>query len=286
MFPTKRHDNTARVQEHALLHLTVLNGLHADPQIAGGFGWCAFDYATHAEFGSGNRICYHGVADDWRVPKPAASVYRSQCDPDEELVLEPAFLWAAGDSSDYGGPGVGLILSNCERVLAYVDGELAAELLPDHAGFPHLPHPPFLFGQTSGIAPWRRTWGDLRLDGFRGDEVVITRTLSGRGVDQDLQVSVDDTALVADGADTTRLLIRVTDEYGNPRPYTSGAVAVDVDGPLTVIGDAPAALVGGVAGLWLRAQHTAGTATVRVRHPVLGTRTVRVELEPAEVELW
>jgi len=48
----------------------------------------------------------------------------------------------------------------------------------------------------------------------------------------------------------------------------------------------PAALVGGVAGLWLRAQHTAGTATVRVRHPVLGTRTVRVELEPVAVDPW
>jgi beta-galactosidase len=286
MFPTKRYDNSQRVQEHAFLHLTVLNTLHGDPGIAGGFGWCAFDYATHAEFGSGNRICYHGVADDFRVAKPAASVYRSQCDPADELVLEPAFRWAAGDASDYGGPGVGLILSNCDHVLAYVGEDLVAELLPDRAGFPHLPHPPFLFGQTSGIAPWRRTWGDLRIEGYLGDDLVLTRRVSGRGLDQDLQVRVDDVTLVADGADTTRLLVQVTDEFGNPRPYTNGAVTIVVDGPLTLIGETPAALVGGVAGRWLRAQDSAGSATVRVQHPVLGTRTVRVELESAAVEPW
>ena len=286
MFPTKRYDNVARVQEHALLHLRVLDGLNADPGIAGGFGWCAFDYATHAEFGSGNRICYHGVSDDWRVAKPAAAVYRSQCDPDEEVVLEPAFLWAAGDHSDYGGPGVGLVLSNCDRVRVLVDDVLAAELSPDRAGYPHLPHPPFRFDQTSGIAPWRRSWGDLRLEGYLGDALATTRTVSGRGVDADLRVTVDDEALVADGADTTRLLVRVTDEHGNARPYTVGAVQIDVDGPLTLIGDAPAALVGGVAAGWLRAGHQPGTATVRVRHATLGERSVQVRLDAAEEEPW
>ena len=286
MFPTKRYDNVQRVQEHALLHLRVLDGLHSDPAIAGGFGWCAFDYATHAEFGSGNRICYHGVADDWRVPKPAAAAYRSQRDPDTEVVLEPAFIWAAGDHSDYGGPGVGLILSNCDRVLAFVDERVAAELVPDRAGYPHLPHPPFRFDQTSGIAPWRRSWGDLRLEGYLGDNLVATRTLSGRGLDQDLRVSTDDDVLVADGADTTRLLIRVTDEYGNARPYTTGAVRIGVEGPLTLIGNDPAALVGGVAAVWLRAQNRPGTAVVRVRHAVLGSRTCRVALEPAAEEPW
>jgi beta-galactosidase len=286
MFPTKRFDNVERVQEHALLHLRVLDGLHADPGVAGGFGWCAFDYATHAEFGSGNRICYHGVADSFRVPKPAADVYRAQCDPDEEVVLEPAFTWAAGDHSDYGGPGVGLISSNCDRVLAYVDDELVADMLPDRERYPHLPRAPFFFGHTSGIAPWRRSWGDLRLEGYRDGVRVITRTFSGRGVDAALHVEVDDAVLVADGADTTRLLIRVTDEFGNGRPFATGAVTVDVDGPLSVVGEAPAALVGGVAAVWLRAAHDPGTAVVRVAHQALGVHRASVELRPAPEELW
>jgi beta-galactosidase len=288
MFPTKRYDNTERVQQHALLHLTVLNALRGDAGIAGGFGWCAFDYNTHADFGSGDRICHHGVADAFRVPKAAAYAYLSQVDPAERVVLEPAFVWAGGDHSDYGGPGIGLILSNCDRIRAYVADEPVAELFPDTAGHPHLEHPPFLFGQTSGIAPWRRTWGDLRLEGYLGDrdEPVVTRVLSGRGLDAELVVTVDDAALVADGADTTRLLVRVTDEHGNGRPFTTGAVTIEVEGPLRLAGPQPVALGGGVAGAWLRATEEPGTATVSVVHPTLGRRSLIVEVEPAPEEPW
>ena len=286
MFPTKRFDNVERVQEHAWLHATVLDALHSDLGYAGGFGWCAFDYATHAEFGSGDRICYHGVSDAFRVRKPAASVYRAQCDPAEEVVLEPAFSWAAGDHSDYGGPGRGLVFSNCDRVVAFVDDEQVADMVPDRAGFPSLPHPPFLFGHTSGIAPWRRTWGDLRLDGYLGDELVVSRTFSGRGTDQRLDVVLDDEELVADGADATRLVVRVTDEFGADRPLACGVVTLDVVGPVTVVGDNPVAVVGGVAAVWLRAGHEPGEARVDVSHPVLGSQRVRVRLVGTAPDPW
>jgi beta-galactosidase len=286
MFPTKRFDNVERVQEHAALHATVLDALHSDDGYAGGFGWCAFDYATHAEFGSGDRICYHGVSDQFRVRKPAASVYRSQCDPAEELVLEPAFSWAAGDHSDYGGPGRGLIFSNCDRVVAFVDGEQVADMVPDRAGFPSLPHPPFLFGHTSGIAPWRRTWGDLRLDGYLDGALVTTRTFSGRGVDHAMVVTVDDEALVADGSDATRLVVRVTDEFGADRPLATGVVSFEVTGPLTVVGENPAAFVGGVAAVWLRATHEAADATVVVTSPLLGSCERRVRVTDASPDPW
>jgi beta-galactosidase len=286
MFPTKRFDNVERVQDHALLHATVLDALHSHEGYAGGFGWCAFDYATHAEFGSGDRICYHGVSDQFRVRKPAASAYRSQCDPAEEVVLEPAFWWAAGDHSDYGGPGRGLVFSNVDRVVAYVDGEHVADLVPDRAGFPSLPHPPFLFGHTSGIAPWRRTWGDLRLDGYLGDELVVSRTLSGRGIDQALDVALDDDHLAADGSDATRLVVRVTDEFGADRPLAGGVVSFAVEGSVDVVGDNPSALVGGVTAVWLRARHDPGPAVVRVTHAVLGTQQVRVMVSGTAPDPW
>lgn len=286
MFPTKRYDNVERVQDHALLHATVLNAAYGDDGIAGAFGWCAFDYATHAEFGSGNRVCYHGVADMFRFPKPAAGLYRSQCPSAEELVLEPAFSWAGGDHSDYGGPGQGVIFSNCTRIVATVAGEVVAELEPDRERFPHLPHPPFFFGQASGIAPWRRSWGDLRLDGFLGEELVATRVLSGRGVDADLLVSTDHSVLLADGADTTRLSVRVTDEHGNDRPFTTGAVLVDVRGPLVVVGDNPLPLTGGAAAVYLRATDEPGDVEVSVTHPTLGTSTVELTVQKAGGERW
>lgn len=78
MYPTKPFDDAPHRQEHALRHARVLNAAYADGEHAGCFGWCMFDYATHKDFGSGDRICYHGVLDSFRNPKLAAAVYASQ----------------------------------------------------------------------------------------------------------------------------------------------------------------------------------------------------------------
>ena len=69
MFSTKRFDQVERVAEHTLRHARVHDQLASDDRYAGGIGWCAFDYNTHGNFGSGDRICYHGVSDIFRIPK-------------------------------------------------------------------------------------------------------------------------------------------------------------------------------------------------------------------------
>lgn len=80
MFPTKNYDSEEHRTEHMLRHARVLNEI-SSPQnsdICGSFGWCAFDYNTHKDFGSGDRICYHGVMDMFRNPKTAAYIYAAQ----------------------------------------------------------------------------------------------------------------------------------------------------------------------------------------------------------------
>jgi len=77
-YPTKTIDDKERLMEHTVRHARVHDQLASNPQYAGGIGWCAFDYNTHSDFGSGDRICYHGVTDIFREPKPAqASTSRS-----------------------------------------------------------------------------------------------------------------------------------------------------------------------------------------------------------------
>ncbi len=105
MFSTKRFDNVTIVAEHVRRHARVHNQLAGDDRYAGGIGWCAFDYNTHANFGSGDHICYHGVSDIFRIPKPAAYFYKSQCDPEEEVVLEAGFFWSDGDKPEAAGTG-------------------------------------------------------------------------------------------------------------------------------------------------------------------------------------
>ena len=68
MFPTKSFDSWERRQEHALRHARVVNDAKKDGNHIGAIEWCMTDYATHKDFGSGDRICYHGVMDSFRNP--------------------------------------------------------------------------------------------------------------------------------------------------------------------------------------------------------------------------
>ena len=287
MYPTKHIDNVERVQEHVRRHAHIHHLLGEDPQYAGGIGWCAFDYNTHADFGSGDRICYHGVSDIFRIAKPAAGFYKSQCDPAEEIVLEPAFHWAIGDRSGGGGPGGGplhgaLICSNCDHLKLYVGDRLTAEADPDREHFGNLPHPPFLISNLRGT--WGQAWEDLRIEGYLDGKLVVTRTMSGRGVDRQFHLAVDDVELLADASDATRVVFRVTDEFGNTRPFATGAVHLQVEGPAQIIGENPFALTGGVGAVWLRTTEQAGTMRLTATHPVLGPQTVELRSVPVPPE--
>jgi len=277
-YPTKTIDNTERLTEHTLRHARIHNQLASNPQYSGGIGWCAFDYNTHYDFGSGDRICYHGVADIFREPKPAAGFYKSQCDPDEEVVLEPAFRWARGDESI--GFSKGVVCSNCDHLKFYVDDKLIAELDPDRNEFAHLRYPPFVL-QTR---PFRDPWGDLRIEGYIQGKQVIAKSYSGKGIDQKFMVLPDDTQLVADGADTTRVVLRVTDEFGAIRSFANDAIALDIEGPAEIIGDNPFALVGGTGAVWLRAKEQAGRVRLIATHPTLGKQHVDFEIVAAPPE--
>lgn len=282
MFPTKHGDNVERVQEHVLRHATVHDQLGLDDRYAGGLGWCAFDYNTHADFGSGDRVCYHGVCDIFRIAKPAAGFYASQRDPAAGIVLEPAFGWALGDRSGGGGPGAGVICSNCDRLKLYIGDELVDEIAPDRERFGHLPYPPFVSDKLVGL--WGQPWRDLRIEGYLDGELVAERRLAADGVDRGFYATPDDAELIGDGSDATRVVLRVTDAFDNPRPFATGAIALALEGPGEIVGDNPFALVGGVGAVWVRARERPGLIRLRATHPVLGTQTVEIAVRPAPPE--
>jgi len=277
-FPTKSIDNVERLREHTVRHARVHNQLASNPQYAGGIGWCAFDYNTHDNFGSGDRICYHGVSDIFREPKPAAGFYRSQCDPDEEIVLAPAFHWAPGDESV--GFTTALVSSNCDHLKFYISGELVAEADPDRAQFAHLKYAPF----SANLGHVRAGWGDLRIDGYIQGKQVISRSFSGKGIDQKFALLPDDTTLTADGADTTRVVLRVTDEFDAIRPFANDAIRFELKGPAELIGDNPFALIGGTGAVWIRATEQAGKVRLTAHHPILGARHAEFEMTAAAPE--
>jgi beta-galactosidase len=277
MFPTKRFDNVDRVMEHVRRHARVHDQLASDPRYAGGTGWCAFDYNTHFNFGSGDRICYHGVSDIFRLPKPAALFYRSQCDPKEEIVLEPCFNWSQGDESEGGGIRKAVICSNCDHLKIYVKDKLKVEIDPDRETYPHLRYAPF---QVDLLNRRLEDWGDLRLEGYINGQQVISKTLPGNDTDAELRVEPDDRELMGDGIDATRVVLKVVNSQGGSRPFSSGAIALKIEGPGEIIGENPFSLSGGAGAVWVKTRQGSGTIVLQARHPYLGTKTVTIQVKP------
>ena len=144
MFPTKPFDDEEHRTEHAIRHANVLNAVAQEPDIAGSFGWCMFDYNTHKDFGSGDRICYHGVMDMFRNPKLSAAVYASQKTPrsPSDIVLEVSSGMALGDLPG-GVPTACWVFTNAESVRLYRGNDYIAEFTPDrHGRFAAMTHPP------------------------------------------------------------------------------------------------------------------------------------------------
>lgn len=145
MFPTKSFDPWEKRQEQALRHARVLAAAQGGGEHAGCFGWCMFDYATHKDFGSGDRICYHGVMDSFRNPKLAAAVYASQGE--EAPVLE---LGCPMDIGDYAAGQLGKVyaFTNADEVRLYKNDVFVASF---RKGEPEgLNHSPILIDDTIG----------------------------------------------------------------------------------------------------------------------------------------
>ena len=143
-FPAKPFDDEPHRLVQALHHAAVLNDSIAQPGVAGSFGWCMADYNTHREFGSGDRICYHGVMDLFRNPKLSAAVYASQKTPraPSDIVLEVSSAMTLGDLPG-GAAAACWVFTNAESVRLYRGNDFVAEFGPDRRGrFAALPHPP------------------------------------------------------------------------------------------------------------------------------------------------
>lgn len=147
MYPTKMFDCEEHRTGQMLRHAAVLNSIAANHDIAGGFGWCAFDYNTHKDFGSGDRICYHGVMDLFRNPKPSAAIYA--CQSNERNVLELSSSMDIGEHPACIRNEI-YLLTNADSVKMYRNGCFIKEYQASDSKFSHLKHGPILIDDYIG----------------------------------------------------------------------------------------------------------------------------------------
>lgn len=149
MYPTKKFDDETHRLSHAIRHLNVINAMQGDDQISGAIGWCMFDYNTHKDFGSGDRICYHGVMDMFRIPKHAAYVYASQQN------LKPVMHVAGSlNIGEYEGSFLKdiYVFTNCDYVKLYKNGKHINTFYPGKEKYPNIKHAPVIVDDFIGDA--------------------------------------------------------------------------------------------------------------------------------------
>ena len=147
MFPTKSFDNEDHRLEQALRHARVINDVASHSDICGSFAWCMADYNTHKDFGSGDRICYHGVTDMFRNHKMAAAVYKSQGDYENVLEISSSMDIGEHPASINGKVW---IFTNADSVKMYKNGNFIKEYVPHNEHFPNMVKSPMLIDDYLG----------------------------------------------------------------------------------------------------------------------------------------
>jgi beta-galactosidase len=195
-------------------------------------------------------------------------------------VIQPNFYWDFGPQTPRGPGKNAVIFSNCDRLEIFVAGEKIATALPEKKIFPHLKHPPFLADLELEDA----NHPELRIDGYAGGRLVLSRSFSSDPSLDQFLMAVDDPELIGDGSDATRLMFKVADKFGAQRLFAGGEVAFQITGPGVIVGDNPFHLTdsGGSGAIWIKTDlNSSGQILVKADHSSLGTKSVQINVQKA-----
>jgi beta-galactosidase len=239
---------------------------------------CAFEYASSVK-AAYNGVKYPGVADVFRIPKLGASFYQAQVGPQVRPVIQPNFYWDFGPHTPTGPGKNAAVFSNCDRLEIFITGKQIATLEPDRKNFPHLKYPPFF----ADLELEGASHPELRIDGYVGDKLVLSRSFSPDAAQDQFLVETDDAELMGEGSDATRIVFQVTDKFGAPRPFAGGQVTFEISGPGVIVGDNPFSLAdsGGAGAIWIKAAPTgSGQIIVKAAHSSLGEKSIAITVHP------
>ena len=189
-FPTKLWDSADKRTTHARAYARVYSHSNLSKDLLGIIGWCAFDYNTHADYGSGDKICYHGVMDMFRIPKYAAYVLRSQKNPEQEIVMEPTTEFSRGDNKGNRLVSPFMVLTNCDYIEVEMYGKPPVRYYPDNR-YIGLEHPPIEIEEEIGV--WQDLWQDGAITGYYKGKAVIQKKFLRDSSLHDMEVTADDT---------------------------------------------------------------------------------------------
>lgn len=273
----RRAGDAALQYKQAIYHAQAHDRAAAYPRMCGVIAWCAFEYGSPQNSHKG--IKNPGVADVFRVPKLGASFYQAQISPTVKPVITPNFYWDFGKTTPRGPGKNAAIFSNCERLELFVNGKAHSTLVPDRMNYPNLMYSPsFADLDLDGSGH-----PELRIDGYGAEHLALSRSFSSDASQDQFLLAADDTAILGDGIDATRLIFQVTDKFGAPRYLAGGDVKLELAGPGVLVGDSSFSLAdsGGVGAVWVKSRPAStGRITLTATHSSMGSKSVSIEIEP------
>ena len=261
MYPTKAYDCEGKRTEHAIRHANVLDAVAGQPDIAGSFGWCMADYNTHKDFGSGDRVCYHGVLDMFRNPKQAAAVYASQQEKNPVLEISSSMDIGEHPESSWGGI---YIFTNADSVRMYKNDRFVHEYKRSDTSWGHLSHGPILINDFIGDWDWGGTSTGFRFEAIKNQKIVKT-VMKGPMKRVSLQVWADHYDLKEEHSyDVAAVRIQAVDENGNILNFYNEPVCFEIEGEGSLIGPDMIALQGGMGGTYVKSAGISGKILLKI----------------------
>lgn len=268
IYPTKRYDNQEKLTEHTLRHARVQSSAMLGDDYLGAIGWCAFDYNTHYDFGSGDRICYHGVMDMYRMPKFASYIYKSQAKREDEIVIEPLTYWSRGELREAMVFPM-YVCTNCDEIEVIIGGETRGIFKRNEETIKEnlkgLKYPPICIQTPSG--DWGSKWSDIEFIGFIDGKAVKSKKFCANPIVEDVCVVADDDTICGGEFDTTRISVKAVDKEGNILPYVQGALQIETDAGVDIIGDTLLPFTGGAIAFWVKTSSfkTENKANIKIK---------------------
>ncbi|TWT84238.1 Beta-galactosidase [Planctomycetes bacterium CA13] len=184
--------------------------------------WVMYDYNR----GYHDEIESSGIMDIFRLPKFSYHFYQSQRETSAGAMVKIASYWTPESALDIK------VYSNCDEVQLFLDDELVSSQKPDaDKNCTHLGHPPFTFKIETF------TSGTLKAVGLIAGTAVCEHAVKTPGKAAALKVWLDESGKMPTAGvnDTVFVYIAAVDENGTIVPDYSEAVAIQLNGDVTLL---------------------------------------------------
>ncbi len=291
----KREWGEGPLLKQAVIRAKDLDGIFATPPIRLGAAlWCGIDHQR----GYHPDPFWGGLLDEFRVPRYAYALFKSQYSPDYKLprISTGPMASIAHELTQVSGSDV-IIYSNCQEVRLTWLGKIIATQKPD-SGYRSLPHPPFTFKNAFDFSviksQWRDRTGKIEMiaEGLIDGNVVVRTVRKYPERTTGVTVTVDDAGigLTADGSDFVPVRATIVDNKGVPKVLASEYVYFSVEGPAEIIASPsthtnPVKTEFGTATVLVRAKTAPGVIRITAYVQGLNSGEVHLASSPATLPM-